>query len=92
MFVKICYSKGHFDLGYFDQYTFCKVEDTATDEEIVKICLQITKKYCESCGVNIKQEEKWLGKKWKYGCGWRKADQDEVEENNCIDYTKKVLN
>ena len=88
MFVKICYSDGHFDLGYFDKYTFCKFEDTVTNEEISKIGLQITKQYCESRGVDIKEEEKFLGKKWEYGYGWREADADEIEEDNCIDYTK----
>jgi len=88
MFVKFCYSSSHFDLGYFDKYTFGKFEDTATDKEISKICLQIAKQYCKKCGVDIKQEEKRLGKKWDYGCAWRKADEDEVEEDNCTDYTK----
>jgi len=85
MFVRFDYSAGYCGT---DAYTFGKFEDTATDDEITEIAIQIVQQHCESYGIDIEQEEEKSGVEWEYDFYWQVAQADEVEENNCTDYTK----
>ena len=81
-YIRFDYSAGYCGT---DAYEFGKFEDTATDEEINEIGLEICINHCDSYGFN-EDEESDVEPEYDYN--WKEVSENEVQMNRCIDYTK----
>lgn len=68
-----------------DTYEFGKFEDTVTDEEIGEIAEELCQNHCEMYGI-YDDEESDVEPELDYS--WKEVPIEEVEQNNCTDYTK----
>lgn len=67
-----------------DTYEFGKFEDSVANDEIDDIAEQLCENHCEMYGIYEEDEDV----EPELNFSWKEVPIEEVEQNNCTDYTK----